>query len=122
MSVDPQTSMGSETPFAPTPNGPKPVELVFLGTGTSSSIPHVECLTAPPEDKPCKTCISTLTPEGKKNIRRKTSCAFRMDGKDGQKVYVLLENFLIFFSLSMYSRCDWGCGIAYSLIHCAGRL
>lgn len=59
--------MGSLEMVAPFPD--EPVELVFLGTGTSSSVPHVDCLTAPPDAKPCKTCLSTLYPEGKKNIR-----------------------------------------------------
>ncbi|KAF8058254.1 beta-lactamase-like protein [Lyophyllum atratum] len=73
------------------PNGPDPLELVFLGTGTSSSLPHIECLTASPDDKPCRTCLSTLTPEGKKNIRRNTSAAFRMTAKDGRKVTVVID-------------------------------
>lgn len=47
----------------------EPVEVIFLGTGTSSTLPHVDCLTAPPDSKPCRTCLSTLYPEGKKNIR-----------------------------------------------------
>ncbi|KAF9458325.1 beta-lactamase-like protein [Collybia nuda] len=82
--------MDPETPTS-TFNGLSPVELIFLGTGTSSSLPHVECLTAPPGDKPCKTCTSTLTPEGKRNIRRNTSCAFRMEGRGGQKVTVIID-------------------------------
>ncbi|RDB29497.1 hypothetical protein Hypma_015168 [Hypsizygus marmoreus] len=73
------------------PNGPDPVELIFLGTGTSSSLPHIECLTALPGDKPCKTCLSTLTPEGKKNIRRNTSAAFRLTAGDGRKVTVVID-------------------------------
>jgi hypothetical protein len=64
------------------------VELIFLGTGTSSSVPHIACLTAPPGEKPCHTCRSTLTIGGKKNIRRNTSAAIRMTARDGQKVYV----------------------------------
>ena len=46
-----------------------PVEFILLGTGTSSTLPHVDCLTRPPNMKPCKTCLSTLTPEGRKNKR-----------------------------------------------------
>ncbi|KAG6837877.1 hypothetical protein H0H93_013030 [Arthromyces matolae] len=68
-----------------------PIELIFLGTGTSSSVPHVDCLTAPPEATPCKTCLSTLTPEGKKNIRRNTSAALRLTAKDGSKVTVVID-------------------------------
>ncbi|KAJ7596721.1 beta-lactamase-like protein [Mycena floridula] len=58
-------------------------ELIFLGTGTSSSVPSIVCLTAPPETEPCRACLATLKPEGKKNIRRNTSIAVRMPAKDG---------------------------------------
>jgi phosphoribosyl 1,2-cyclic phosphodiesterase len=65
------------------------VELIFLGTGTSSSIPHVDCLTYDPAiHQPCKTCLSTLKPEGKKNIRRNTGAVLRTKAKDGRSVYV----------------------------------
>ncbi|KAG6885707.1 hypothetical protein C0993_010879 [Termitomyces sp. T159_Od127] len=72
-------------------NVPSPIELIFLGTGTSSSLPHVDCLTAPPEAKPCKTCLSTLYPEGKKNIRRNTSVALRLSARDGRKVTIVVD-------------------------------
>ncbi|KAG2368770.1 beta-lactamase-like protein [Suillus spraguei] len=65
--------------------------LLFLGTGTSSSIPHLDCLTAPPDREPCLTCLSTLNPEGKKNIRRNTSAALRISGKDGKKITVVID-------------------------------
>ena len=61
------------------------VECIFLGTGTSSSLPHIECLTAPPNERRCKTCLSTLNPEGKKNIRRNTSLVLRMNDRFGSK-------------------------------------
>ena len=67
----------------------KKYEFVFLGTGTSSSLPHIECLTAPPDDPPCKTCLSTLRPEGKKNIRRNTSGLLRAWRNDGTSALVL---------------------------------
>lgn len=67
------------------------IELLFLGTGTSSSIPHLDCLTAPPNRTPCLTCLSTLTPEGKKNIRRNTSAALRISGKDGKRTTVVID-------------------------------
>ncbi|THH21003.1 hypothetical protein EW146_g468 [Bondarzewia mesenterica] len=73
---------------------PKPstaIEVIFLGTGTSSSLPHIECLTAGPDDQPCRTCLSTLTPEGKKNVRRNTSAVLRIDGKDGKKRTVVID-------------------------------
>ncbi|KAF5377211.1 hypothetical protein D9615_006324 [Tricholomella constricta] len=73
------------------PNGPSPVEIIFLGTGTSSSLPHIECITASPDEEQCRTCLSTLTSEGKKNIRRNTSAAFRMTAKDGRKVTIVID-------------------------------
>ncbi|KIO34553.1 hypothetical protein M407DRAFT_16528 [Tulasnella calospora MUT 4182] len=50
-------------------------EFIFNGTATSSSIPAIQCLTDP--NTTCKTCPTTLTPEGKKNIRRNTSGILR---------------------------------------------
>ncbi|KAF9455013.1 hypothetical protein P691DRAFT_716113 [Macrolepiota fuliginosa MF-IS2] len=68
------------------------VELIFLGTGTSSSVPHVECLTYDPAiHKPCKTCLSTLTPEGKKNMRRNTGAVLRTKAKDGRSVTIVID-------------------------------
>ncbi|KAJ3772840.1 beta-lactamase-like protein [Lentinula raphanica] len=73
-------------------------EFIFLGTGTSSSIPHVDCLTRPPYDPddptskpPCRTCLSTLTPEGKKNIRRNTSAVVRTKARDGRDVTIVID-------------------------------
>lgn len=51
------------------------VEIVFLGTGTSSSVPTVSCLTD--TEKTCKVCLSSQTPEGRKNNRRNTSLVVR---------------------------------------------
>jgi hypothetical protein len=60
-----------------------------LGTGTSSSIPHVDCLTYDPAiHRPCKTCLSTLEPGGKKNVRRNTGAVVRMKVRDGRSVWV----------------------------------
>jgi len=68
-------------PLAPPAPG---IKFIFLGTGTSGSLPNVSCLTAPESATPCKTCLSTLKPEGKKNIRRNTSTVMRIEGKDGK--------------------------------------
>ncbi|KAG8982238.1 hypothetical protein FRB90_006927 [Tulasnella sp. 427] len=65
-------------------------EFIFNGTGTSGSLPSIECVTDP--NSTCKTCPSTRTPEGKKNIRRNTSGILRKrvtevvdDGNGGKK-------------------------------------
>ncbi|KAJ6585285.1 beta-lactamase-like protein [Mycena capillaripes] len=74
-----------------------PVEVIFLGTGTSSSLPHIDCITAhaiPGSSKrpPCRTCLSTIdgSAEGQKNVRRNTSIVVRMPGKQGS-VTVLID-------------------------------
>ena len=64
------------------------LEAIFLGTGTSGSVPNVSCLTAPPHEEQCQTCRSTLTPEGSKNKRRNTSAVVRVDCVGGRKTYV----------------------------------
>ncbi|GAA5982654.1 hypothetical protein JCM11641_002325 [Rhodosporidiobolus odoratus] len=61
---------------------PKPrrnLDLLLLGTGTSSSIPLVGCLTSP--ETGCHCCRSTLNPndkDGQKNRRRNTSAVLRI--------------------------------------------
>ncbi|KAI0274895.1 beta-lactamase-like protein [Gloeopeniophorella convolvens] len=67
------------------------IEFIFLGTGTSGSLPNVSCLTAPEGDAPCNTCLSTLKPEGKKNVRRNTSAVMRIEGKDGKKKTIVID-------------------------------
>ncbi|KAI1797581.1 beta-lactamase-like protein [Ganoderma leucocontextum] len=84
--------MGSiDALHAPMTGYDDPVELILLGTGTSSTLPHVDCLTAPPGAKPCRTCLSTLTPEGRKNKRRNTSAVLRVRGRDGQPKTIVID-------------------------------
>lgn len=56
------------------------VEIIFLGTGTSSSVPTIACLTNP--EKNCRVCLSTQTPKGIKNNRRNTSLVVRFRKHD----------------------------------------
>ncbi|KAF7310573.1 Lactamase-B domain-containing protein [Mycena chlorophos] len=72
-------------------------DIVFLGTGTSSSVPSIVCVTAnaipgSSDEPPCRTCLAAIdgTPEGKKNVRRNTSIVFRTPGKDGD-ISVLID-------------------------------
>lgn len=51
------------------------VEVIFLGTGTSSSVPTIACLTHP--EKKCLVCLSSQTAEGIKNNRKNTSVVVR---------------------------------------------
>ena len=61
--------MGSLDALTQTLDLDDPVEFILLGTGTSSTLPHVDCLTRPPGAKVCRACTSTLRPEGRKNKR-----------------------------------------------------
>lgn len=62
----------------------------MLGTGTSSGLPSIGCLTS---DKGCYCCKSTLDtsdPEARKNLRRNTSAVLRIPGKKGGRTKSLL--------------------------------
>ncbi|KAF9432737.1 hypothetical protein BGZ76_010388 [Entomortierella beljakovae] len=67
----------------------KEAELIMLGTGTSSGVPLVTCLTA--AEPTCKVCLSTLEPEGVKNIKRNTSAIYRYTHADGRERNILLD-------------------------------
>lgn len=47
--------------------------------------PSVPCLTDP--KKACKVCLSTLKPEGVKNIKRNTSAMVHFTHEDGKERY-----------------------------------
>ncbi|CAG8512656.1 6110_t:CDS:2 [Funneliformis mosseae] len=64
-------------------------EIIFIGTGTSSGVPTVACLTDP--EKSCKTCMSTLTSEGEVNIRRNTSLLVRVNHEDGRVRNIVID-------------------------------
>ncbi|BGP35884.1 hypothetical protein JCM10296v2_007736 [Rhodotorula toruloides] len=68
------------------------ISCTFLGTGTSSSIPLVTCLTDPQTG--CHCCRSTLDPtdtEGQKNKRRNTSAIVRVHSEtDGERDRTIL--------------------------------
>ncbi|CAG8490745.1 11505_t:CDS:2 [Ambispora gerdemannii] len=64
-------------------------EIIFLGTGTSSGVPTINCLTAP--EQTCKTCISTLSERGQVNVRRNTSLLVRVDNPDGRLRNIVID-------------------------------
>ncbi|KAI8645858.1 beta-lactamase-like protein [Parasitella parasitica] len=76
------------------------IEIVFLGTGTSSSVPTVSCLTNP--DKSCSVCLSSQTPEGRKNNRRNTSLIVRFRKHDDPPEF-RLRNVLIDCGKTFYT-------------------
>ncbi|RUS14953.1 hypothetical protein BC937DRAFT_93103, partial [Endogone sp. FLAS-F59071] len=76
-------------------------EIIFLGTGTSSCIPTVPCLTAP--NPVCKPCLSTLTPKGAKNIRKNTSLLVRVrkDDTEGRLRNILIDSGKTFYESAL---------------------
>lgn len=76
----------------PLSHGLAQIQLIFHGTGSSGSIPTIHCLTAPEGTDPCETCLSTLLPEGKKNIRRNTGAVLHVDRPNGEKAYANYDN------------------------------
>jgi phosphoribosyl 1,2-cyclic phosphodiesterase len=56
--------------------------VIFLGTGASSSLPNVLCITR--EKSGCKVCPSALTEEGKRNRRRNCSLLVRWYDGEGK--------------------------------------
>lgn len=71
------------------PDSHPSLELLMLGTGTSSGLPSIGCLTS---DRGCYCCKSTLTddPEARKNLRRNTSAVLRIPDKQGGRTKSLL--------------------------------
>ncbi|KAJ1896431.1 hypothetical protein LPJ81_004746 [Coemansia sp. IMI 209127] len=70
-------------------SGARVREVIFLGTGTSETVPTITCLL---EDSPkCKTCALAMTVEGKKNLRRNTSMLVRIDHPDGRERNVVID-------------------------------
>lgn len=61
------------------------LSLLLLGTGTSSCVPSISCLTANESTKPgCYCCLSTIdasNPHGHRNIRRNTAALLSIPPK-----------------------------------------
>ncbi|ORY07617.1 Metallo-hydrolase/oxidoreductase, partial [Basidiobolus meristosporus CBS 931.73] len=81
-------------------------ELIFLGTGTSSCVPVVSCLTDP--EQACKTCISTLTPGNEKNVRRNTSLLVRFEHPDGRLRTVIIDCGKTFYESTIKYFVEYG--------------
>ncbi|KAI8087224.1 beta-lactamase-like protein [Thamnidium elegans] len=76
------------------------VEIIFLGTGTSSSVPTIACLTNP--KKKCAVCLSTQSRKGIKNNRKNTSLVVRYRKHD-DPVGFRLRNVLIDCGKTFYT-------------------
>ncbi|KAJ1853069.1 hypothetical protein GGF49_003618 [Coemansia sp. RSA 1853] len=63
--------------------------IIFMGTGTSGSIPNIPCITS--NNKKCTVCKLSLTPEGAKNRRRNTSLLVCVDHPDGRQRNILID-------------------------------
>lgn len=69
------------------------LEMLLLGTGTSSALPAIGCLTS--AEKGCLCCRSTLNPDdaaARKNVRRNTSAVLLIpdDARPGARDKTLL--------------------------------
>jgi len=64
-------------------------EIIFLGTGTSSQLPLVPCLTAEP--RTCAVCLSVARSPDSKNRRRNTSLAVRFVDPTGTTRNVIID-------------------------------
>ncbi|RKP13903.1 beta-lactamase-like protein [Piptocephalis cylindrospora] len=78
------------------------VELLFLGTGTSGGVPNITCITST-TGPACRVCHSSLTPEGRKNLRRNTSLLIRYAHPDGKIRNILIDCGKTFYA----SALDW---------------
>ncbi|KAH9819425.1 beta-lactamase-like protein [Melampsora americana] len=58
------------------------LEMMILGSGTSSQIPVISCLIS--KEKSCACCLSTTTSIGQKNIRRNTSAILKIKSSNRQ--------------------------------------
>ena len=70
-------------------NSIKSMEVLFLGTGSSHTLPFLECTSKP--DQACPACLSALQPEGERNIRGHTSCAVKVCFEDGSTKGLLID-------------------------------
>src|SRR5258708_6737409 len=63
--------------------GQTTTEVLFMGTGTSSGLPLVACLTRPPNEPQCACCTATRALNGGKNVRGNTGIVTRCrNGED----------------------------------------
>ncbi|KAJ2858218.1 hypothetical protein J3B02_000430 [Coemansia erecta] len=79
-------------PMVPTENPqsrPRVRELIFLGTGTSGSVPNIPCVTG--NNPRCKVCKLSMTDAGRKNRRLNTSLLVRVDYPDGRVRNILID-------------------------------
>ena len=74
---------------SPLPSTSEIHDFIFLGTGTSSTVPSIACLTDP--EKGCYCCRSTLAPGGEKNRRRNTSAIARIRKSDGELCNIAID-------------------------------
>lgn len=83
---DAQTSSEESVPASIASAGRKsgrrrPLSFTFLGTGASSALPLISCVTAP--EKACPACYDTLGNPESRNIRANTGAVIRVPQNDG---------------------------------------
>ncbi|KAF8334087.1 uncharacterized protein EI90DRAFT_3015136 [Cantharellus anzutake] len=68
------------------------MEVILQGTGTSSALPLISCVTQ--YNVPCNTCWSSSLPQGRQNNRRNTGAYLRRIGEDSVVVIDVGKGFL----------------------------
>ncbi|GAA5986872.1 hypothetical protein JCM10908_000934 [Rhodotorula pacifica] len=87
------------------------LSFTFLGTGGSSALPLISCVTKP--DQACSSCFDTIWDPNSRNIRANTGGVIRVPQSDGGEATILLdcgktfrETALKWFVLKKFRRID----------------
>ena len=76
----------------------RPIEIIFLGTGCSTNVPHIHCLIN--REEPCETCRDALG-EDSPNRRLSTSLLVRVEQDDGTVSNIVIDASKTFYQAAL---------------------